>query len=189
MMVWYEVILILSHSSFYPKFCLWAEAETRQKLLHIFLRIREQQNLHLKFFDFIANLSIYWLLENWNDWYHKVVSSWLSWLVAHPSIFKLFMKGKFDAYVYCPKSSKFNSKPDYCSQLYGKWIQCFISPLNMIILYCLKRVKIWNQWGRCKRIWEDYAFDYQELAEGWWKSFYMHFNKLTGKSWWKNTGL
>ena len=103
---WYEVILTLSHSSFYPKFCLWAEAETRQKLLHIFLRIREQQSLHLKFFDFIANLSIYWLLENWNDWYRKVVSSWLSWLVAHPSIFKLFMKGKFDAYLLWPLAQR-----------------------------------------------------------------------------------
>ena len=31
--------------------------------------------------------------------YCKVASSRLSRLVAHPSIFKLFMKGKFDAYV------------------------------------------------------------------------------------------
>ena len=31
--------------------------------------------------------------------YRKVASSRLSWLVAHPSIFRLFMKGKFDAYV------------------------------------------------------------------------------------------
>ena len=31
--------------------------------------------------------------------YRKVVSSRLSWLVAHSKIFGLFMKGKFDAYV------------------------------------------------------------------------------------------
>ena len=31
--------------------------------------------------------------------YCKVASSRLSRLVAHPSIFELFMKGKFDAYV------------------------------------------------------------------------------------------
>ena len=31
--------------------------------------------------------------------YRKVASSRLSWLVAHLHIFKLFMKGKFDAYV------------------------------------------------------------------------------------------
>ena len=31
--------------------------------------------------------------------YHKVASSRLSWLVAHFYIFRLFMKGKFDAYV------------------------------------------------------------------------------------------
>ena len=29
----------------------------------------------------------------------KVASSRLSWLVAHSRIFRLFMKGKFDAYV------------------------------------------------------------------------------------------
>ena len=31
--------------------------------------------------------------------YHKVASSKLSWLLAHLRIFRLFMKGKFDAYV------------------------------------------------------------------------------------------
>ena len=30
--------------------------------------------------------------------YHKVTSSRLSWLVAHPRIFKVFMKGNFGAY-------------------------------------------------------------------------------------------
>ena len=31
--------------------------------------------------------------------YHKVASSKLSLLVAHPRIFRLFMKGNFDAYL------------------------------------------------------------------------------------------
>ena len=31
--------------------------------------------------------------------YHEVASSWLSRLVANLRIFRLFMKGKFDAYV------------------------------------------------------------------------------------------
>ena len=31
--------------------------------------------------------------------YRKVASSRLSWLVAHSRIFRLFIKGKFDAYV------------------------------------------------------------------------------------------
>ena len=56
--------------------------------------------------------------------YHKVARSTLSKLVAHLRIFRLLMKGKFDAYVLCvtfgQKSSKLNSRPVYCSQLYGK---------------------------------------------------------------------
>ena len=36
------------------------------------------------------------------DVYCKVASSRLSWLVAHSRIFRLFMKGKFDAYVLWP---------------------------------------------------------------------------------------
>ena len=34
-----------------------------------------------------------------DDMYRKVASSSLSWLVAHFWVFRLFMKGKFDAYV------------------------------------------------------------------------------------------
>ena len=47
----------------------------------------------------------------------KVGSSKLSWLVPHLRIFRLFMKGKLDAYVLWPlaqKSSKLNSRPVYC---------------------------------------------------------------------------
>ena len=36
----------------------------------------------------------------------KVASSRLSWLVAHSSIFRLFMKGKFDAYVLWPLAER-----------------------------------------------------------------------------------
>ena len=40
--------------------------------------------------------------------YRKVASSKLSWLVAHPMVFRLLMKGKFDPYVlwHLTKSSK-----------------------------------------------------------------------------------
>ena len=51
--------------------------------------------------------------------YSKVASSALFRLVAHFWIFRLFMKGKFDAYLctvtFCQKSPKLNSSPFYCS--------------------------------------------------------------------------
>ena len=37
----------------------------------------------------------------WKSW-HKVANRSTSWLVAHPRIFRLFMKWKFDAYVVWP---------------------------------------------------------------------------------------
>ena len=55
--------------------------------------------------------------------YRKVTSSRLSWLVAHPRIFKWLMKGKFDPYVrHSPKVPKLNSRPVYCSRLYGTYL-------------------------------------------------------------------
>ena len=39
------------------------------------------------------------LLESLRTKYRKVASNRLSWIVAHSRIFRLFMKGKFDAYV------------------------------------------------------------------------------------------
>ena len=53
--------------------------------------------------------------------YRKVVSSRLPRLVAHLTIFRLFMKGKFDA--FGQKSSKLNSRLVYSSQLYGRFVQ------------------------------------------------------------------
>ena len=38
--------------------------------------------------------------------YRKVASSRLSWLVAHPCIFRLFLKVKFDAYVLWPLAQR-----------------------------------------------------------------------------------
>ena len=59
--------------------------------------------------------------------YRKVASSRLSRLVARPSIFRMFMKGKFDAYLctvtFGQKFPKLNSRPFYCSQLYGKYFE------------------------------------------------------------------
>ena len=41
--------------------------------------------------------------------YRKVTSSRLSWLAAHSRIFKLFMTGKFDAYVLWPLAKRVQS--------------------------------------------------------------------------------
>ena len=52
--------------------------------------------------------------------YCKVASRSTSWLVAHPRIFRLFMRGKFDGHVpwtYGQRGSKLNISPFYCSQL------------------------------------------------------------------------
>ena len=53
--------------------------------------------------------------------YHKVRAVTCQ-LVAHFWFFRLFMKGKFDAYVsgtFGQKSSKLNSRPVYCLRLYS----------------------------------------------------------------------
>ena len=42
--------------------------------------------------------------------YSRVASSRLSHLVAHSRIFRLFMKGKFDAYVLWPSAKNFQSR-------------------------------------------------------------------------------
>ena len=49
-----------------------------------------------------------------------VASSSLSRSVAHFQIFRRLMKGKFDAYDFGQKVPKLNSRPVYCSRLYGK---------------------------------------------------------------------
>ena len=38
--------------------------------------------------------------------YPKVETRGMSWLVAHPSIFRIFMKGKFDACAKRPKANR-----------------------------------------------------------------------------------
>ena len=54
--------------------------------------------------------------------YNKVASRSITWLVTDPRMFRLIMKGKFDAYGLCTvtfgqKGPKLNSSPGYCSQL------------------------------------------------------------------------
>ena len=54
--------------------------------------------------------------------YRKVASRSTSRLVARPGIFRLFIKGKFDPYVLWPLTFgpwPMNSRPVYCSRLYG----------------------------------------------------------------------
>ena len=44
----------------------------------------------------------------------------MSWLVAHPRIFRLFIKEKFEVYVtFGQKGPKLSSILVYCFQLYG----------------------------------------------------------------------
>ena len=66
-----------------------------------FLRGLLRWNFLPKFFRqglFDSSDEIYWTNYLPNK-YRKVASSILSWLVAHSRIFRLFMKGKFDAYL------------------------------------------------------------------------------------------
>ena len=46
------------------------------------------------------------LKHSLKEFYRKVTSPRLSWLVEHSRIFRLFMKGKFDAYDLWPKEFK-----------------------------------------------------------------------------------
>ena len=47
--------------------------------------------------------------------YSKVASRSTFWLVAHPSIFRMFMKGKFDAYLLWPFTKSFQNWIVYLS--------------------------------------------------------------------------
>ena len=80
----------------------------------------------------------FWVLWTWLLVYRKVASSRLSWLVAHPSIFRMFIMGEiWCSCTYCDlwsKFSKLNSRPINCSQLYGKH-QVIWLPLNLHCRY------------------------------------------------------
>ena len=114
------------------------------------MRINLQHGVHhnfLKFFSLfhLINVLLLWCLWSSYVWglashesmsetyptiYRKVASSRLSWLVAHFRIFRLFMKGKFHAYVLWPfgkKSSKLNSWQVYYFWLYGMYFSTEIA--------------------------------------------------------------
>ena len=55
--------------------------------------------------------------------YCKVASSRLSRLVAHFHIFRLFMKGNFDAYVLWPLNKMVQNWIVNCSQLYSTYLK------------------------------------------------------------------
>ena len=65
----------------------------------------------------------------------KVVSTSISRLVAHPSIFRLLMKGKLDAYVLWPlaKRVELNSRMVYCSWLYDNLVQSNLVVRNFLV--------------------------------------------------------
>ena len=77
------------------------ETEKREKCLRGFREkikfdreVRKSKRYSCKVCLLFALLSL-----NSHGTYRKVASSRLSQLVAHPRIFRLFMKGNFDAYV------------------------------------------------------------------------------------------
>ena len=82
-----------------------------EDLLFRFIRKNSVQDLGTKLSQIFQ-----WFVSPFLE-YHKVTSSRLSQLAAHARIFRLFMKGKFDA--FGQKSSKLNSRPVYCLRLYS----------------------------------------------------------------------
>ena len=71
------------------------EGKIRQFLFWIGIGIERPWTIH----SFSDNFSLFKLKS---IKYRKVTSRSISWLVAHPKIFWLFMKGKFNAYVLWP---------------------------------------------------------------------------------------
>ena len=63
----------------------------------------------LGFMGKISNSLIMELLQLWVLKSKYRQSRSISWLVAHPRIFRLFMKGKFDAYLLWPLAKRFQS--------------------------------------------------------------------------------
>ena len=65
--------------------------------------IQSTQCIILKIDGFlVVNAQVLVLVHTCALWYRKVESRSTSWLVAHSRIFRLFMKGKFDAYLLWP---------------------------------------------------------------------------------------
>ena len=73
--------------------------------------------------------------------YYKVASSRLSWLVAHLRIFRLFMKGKFDANVLWPLAQRVQN-----------WIVYWSTARDITVIAKLKRLKLFNICSRLKTL-------------------------------------
>ena len=92
-----------------------------------------KNKIHFLTFSLMKNNKIdciFWIETEymWDLWlsgnkYRKVASNWLSRFVAHPRIFRLFMKRNFDAYILWPLDKKaqnwISSRPVYFSRLYS----------------------------------------------------------------------
>ena len=81
------------------------------------IQIVDKANKVFIFMFQFSCLSSYWRMKDKNN-YHKVASSRLSWLVAHPTV-HVGEIWCLCTVTFCPKSSKLNSRPVYCSRLYG----------------------------------------------------------------------
>ena len=93
---------------------------------NLFIRSNTQSWIYeswIHFMKFAACFDQLTFFENQNRQkrtYRKVTNARLSWLAAHLRIFRLCMKGKFDAYVLCyvlwplaKRVQKLNSRPVY----------------------------------------------------------------------------
>ena len=90
-------------------------------------------------------------------WYRKVASSRLSQFVAHFHIFRLLMKGNFDAYVLWPldkmvqnwivdrsTARNFSVKPDFSGKTKTRWnmmLCCILGDIFLHFLSCLHTKK------------------------------------------------
>ena len=94
-----------------------------------------------------------WFL--WSEIYRKVASSRLSRLVAHLRIFRLLMKGKFDAYVLWPLA---------------KWVQNWIVDRSTA-----RDFTVYPNQNQCKNIffksklWSCRNFSKRRNKERWWR--------------------
>ena len=99
--------------------------------------------VHIRWFDIIPlyfNIRIsikpFVGVKSYKYGYHKNASRSRSWLVAHPRIFRLFMKGKFEAYVLWPLGKRVQNwivAPSTASDFMLYLINIWKNNVNLII--------------------------------------------------------
>ena len=89
--------------------------------------------------------------------YRKVTSSRLSWLAAHSRIFKLFMTGKFDAYVLWPLAKRVQN-----------WILDRSTARNFTVTHFCEGL---NELTCCGSCWDRLCLDFSCFSHIFWNSF------------------